>query len=101
PQVFGAQAIQRVMTKVPPLNPLRAFEAAARTGSLSKAAEELHVTPTAVSRHVQTLEGYLNRELFERKPSSRILTPAGRTYAASITRAIDEISRATRNLRAS
>lgn len=87
--------------KVPPLNPLRAFEAAARTGSLTKAAEELHVTPTAVSRHVRSLENYLDCELFERKPSSLVLTPAGRTYAASLTKAFEEISRATRNLRAS
>ncbi len=89
------------MIRVPPLNPLRAFEAAARTGSLSKAAEELHVTPTAVSRHVRSLESYLDCELFERKPSSLVLTPAGKTYAASLSRAFEEISRATRNLRSS
>lgn len=89
------------MIRVPPLNPLRAFEAAARTGSLSKAAEELHVTPTAVSRHVRSLESYLDCELFERKPSSLVLTPAGKTYAASLSRAFAEISRATRNLRSS
>ncbi len=89
------------MKSIPPLNPLRAFEASARTGSISKAAEELHVTPTAISRHVKTLEDYLEVALFHRRPSSLELTPAGRTYAISLSRAFEEISRATKNLKSS
>lgn len=89
------------MKLIPPLNPLRAFEASARTGSISKAAEELHVTPTAISRHVKTLEDYLDVSLFNRKPSSLELTPAGRTYALSLGRAFEEISSATKKLKSS
>lgn len=89
------------MKLIPPLNSLRAFEASARTGSLSKAAEELHVTPTAISRHVRTLEDYLDIPLFDRKPSSLELTPAGRTYALSLGRAFEEISSATKKLKSS
>ncbi len=89
------------MKLIPPLNPLRAFEASARTGSISKAAEELHVTPTAISRHVKTLEDYLDVPLFHRRPSSLELTPAGRTYAISLSRAFEEIARATKNLKSS
>lgn len=89
------------MKPIPPLNPLRAFEAAARTGSISSAAQELHVTPTAISRHVRSLEQYLDIQLFERKPSSLKLTHAGKTYAAGLSRAFSEIARATTNLKVS
>lgn len=89
------------MKFIPPLNPLRAFEASARIGSISKAAEELHVTPTAVSRQVKALEDYLGVPLFYRKPSSLELTPAGRTYAMSLIRVFDEISQATLKLKSS
>lgn len=62
---------------LPPLNALRAFEAAARLGSVSRAAEELHVTHGAVSRHVRTLEEALGAPLFEREGRGLALTPAG------------------------
>jgi len=54
------------VTRLPPLNPLRTFEAAAHHDSFTRAAEELHVTPAAVSRQVKLLEEYLGVELFER-----------------------------------
>ncbi|WP_299343036.1 LysR family transcriptional regulator [uncultured Pseudoxanthomonas sp.] len=62
---------------LPPLNALRAFEAAARLGSVSRAAAELHVTHGAVSRHVRTLEEALGRPLFVRDGRGLALTADG------------------------
>ena len=62
---------------LPPLNALRAFEAAARLGSVSRAAAELHVTHGAVSRQIRTLEEALGAPLFERDGRGLALTPAG------------------------
>ncbi|KAF1687679.1 transcriptional regulator [Pseudoxanthomonas broegbernensis] len=63
--------------QLPPLNALRAFEAAARLGSVSRAAEELHVTHGAVSRQVRVLEDALGAPLFEREGRGLALTAAG------------------------
>ena len=63
--------------QLPPLNALRAFEAAARLGSLSRAAEELHVTHGAISRHVHALEDALGAPLFVREGRGLVLTAAG------------------------
>ncbi|KAF1689243.1 LysR family transcriptional regulator [Pseudoxanthomonas koreensis] len=63
--------------QLPPLNALRAFEAAARLGSVSRAADELHVTHGAVSRHVRTLEEALGTPLFVREGRGLVLTAAG------------------------
>ena len=62
---------------LPPLNALRAFEAAARHLSITRAAEELHVTPAAVSHQVKGLEAYLGVQLFKRANRSLLLTDAG------------------------
>jgi DNA-binding transcriptional LysR family regulator len=62
---------------LPPLNALRAFEATARLGSASRAAEELHVTHGAISRHLRTLEEVLGQPLFARQGRGLALTPAG------------------------
>lgn len=62
---------------LPPLNALRAFEAAARLGSVSRAAGELHVTHGAVSRHIRTLEEALGRPLFVRDGRGLALTADG------------------------
>jgi len=77
-----------------PLNPLRAFEAAARLLSFTRAAAELHVTQVAVSRQVRVLEDYLGVLLFARGPHSITLTEAGARLYPSISRALDEISHA-------
>ncbi|QRQ84282.1 LysR substrate-binding domain-containing protein [Cupriavidus oxalaticus] len=70
---------------LPPLNPARAFEATGRLLSVSKAAEELSVTPAAVSRQVRTLEAYLGTTLLERAPGGRMqLTPAGARYLSEL-----------------
>ena len=63
--------------RLPPLNGLRAFEAAARSLSFTKAAEELNVTPAAVSHQVATLEHYLGVRLFRRHPKGLLLTEMG------------------------
>ncbi len=62
---------------LPPLNALRAFEAAARLGSVSRAAEELHVTHGAVSRQIRSLEEALGAPLFQRDGRGLALTPSG------------------------
>jgi LysR family glycine cleavage system transcriptional activator len=65
------------MERLPPLNPLRAFEAAGRLRSIRKAAEELFVTPGAVSRQVQSLERWLGTPLFRREPREMVLVHGG------------------------
>jgi len=79
----------------PPLNALRAFEATARLGSIKAAAAEINVTPGAVSRHVQVLEGWLGAPLFERVHRRVVLTDAGAAYLAEIRPAFDRIAAAT------
>lgn len=74
---------------------LRAFEAAARHLSFSKAGEELHVTQAAVSRQIKVLETFLNRSLFNRLTRQVELTPFGRSYFAAATQALEIIERAT------
>ena len=69
--------------KLPPLNSLRAFEAAARHGSFSNAAEELCVTHGAVSRHVQQLEGWLGFQLW-----TQSVQAAGTTDVAAVRAAL-------------
>ncbi|EIZ82115.1 LysR family transcriptional regulator [Methylobacterium sp. GXF4] len=81
--------------RLPPLNALKAFEAAARHASFTRAAEELRVTHGAVSRHVQMLEGWLGVPLFERHNRRVVLTEAGRSYAAEIGAALDRVALAT------
>jgi LysR family glycine cleavage system transcriptional activator len=63
---------------MPPLNALRAFEAAARHLSLTRAAQELHVTAGALSHQIRGLEDLLGQKLFERRVRSIALTPAGK-----------------------
>lgn len=77
-----------------PLNPLRAFEAAARLSSFTEAAAELSVTQVAISRQVRVLEDYLGVALFTRGPSSIQLTDAGARLYPAVGRALDEISHA-------
>lgn len=80
------------MRRLPFLNGVRAFEAAARAGSFAGAAEELHVSPAAVSRMVKLLEERLGVALFERGANRLSLTAAGRSYQAGLTRILDELA---------
>ncbi|HWM65832.1 MAG TPA: transcriptional regulator GcvA [Steroidobacteraceae bacterium] len=85
--------------RLPPLNALRAFEAAARHGSFSAAAQELRVTDSAVSQQVRTLERYLGTRLFKRLPRGLLLTELGSTYLPVLTAGFDRLSEATTRLR--
>ena len=80
---------------LPPLNALRAFEAAGRHQSFSGAAAELGVNHSAVSRHVRGLEHRLGTQLFRDLPRGVTLTQAGVRYLTQITPALDAISEAT------
>jgi LysR family glycine cleavage system transcriptional activator len=84
--------------RLPPLNALRAFEAAARHLSFLKAAEELHVTAGAVSQQIKTLEDHLSLKLFRRQPRGVLLTDAGQRYGKRIGELLDQIAGATRDL---
>lgn len=81
--------------RLPPLNALPSFEAAARHLSFSKAADELHVTHGAVSRAVRNLEDQLGVRLFVRETRSVSLTPIGASYAADVREALDHLAAAT------
>ncbi|TGQ64199.1 LysR family transcriptional regulator [Mesorhizobium sp. M00.F.Ca.ET.186.01.1.1] len=85
--------------RLPPLNALRAFEAAARHLNFRVAAIELNVTQGAVAQHVRGLEADLGAKLFERLPRGLALTDEGRAYVPNIRRAFDLISEATQLLR--
>jgi LysR family glycine cleavage system transcriptional activator len=88
------------MPALPPLNALRAFEAAARHLSMKEAAAELSVTPGAVSQLVRGLEERVGIQLFRRGNRSLVLTEAGQSYFAPVRHAFRHISEATRRLRA-
>lgn len=81
-------------TRIPSLNALRVFEAAARHGGFASAAEELNVTPAAVSHQVKTLESQLDVALFVRHPRGLELTGAGRQLLPQLTRGLDHLARA-------
>jgi LysR family transcriptional regulator, glycine cleavage system transcriptional activator len=72
------------MRRLPFLNGIKAFEAAARHGSFAGAAGELNVSPAAASRMVHLLEDRLGVALFERKANRLAMTPAGRAYQAGL-----------------
>lgn len=84
--------------RLPSLNALRAFEAAARHLSFTRAADELCVTQGAISRHIGILEDALGKKLFLRLPRRMELTPAAETYLVSVREAFDIIHAATRNV---
>ena len=86
-------------TPLPPLNWLRAFEAAARHLSFTQAAAELNVTQSAVSQHVRSLEAFLGRELFIRRTRALHLTEAGANYLPTIREAFGVLASGTRAFR--
>lgn len=81
--------------RLPPLNALRAFEAAARHLSFTKAAGELNVTPAAISHQVKSLEAYLGVPLFRRLTRGLALTDRGEAYLPDLTAALDRMAAAT------
>jgi len=86
------------MDRLPPLNAIRAFEAAARHLSITVAADELNVTPGAVSRQIRSLEETLGIQLLHRGHRQISLTSAGDDYYRAVTKAIDGLREATRRL---
>ena len=85
--------------RLPPLNWLRAFESAARLGSIKGAAEELFVTPAAVSQQVKKLEDYLGVELLLREYRRITLTPDGRRLRDGLSEAFQLMRRSVERLR--
>jgi LysR family glycine cleavage system transcriptional activator len=86
---------------MPSLNALRAFEAAARHASFATAAEELGVTPAAVSHQVKALEAWLGAALFVRRAQGLGLTELGRSALPGFSAAFDALGRAVQDLRGS
>jgi LysR family glycine cleavage system transcriptional activator len=87
-----------VSARLPPLNALRAFESAGRNQSFAKAAEELYVTPGAISRQIHTLEKYLGCQLFDRFHREVRLTPEARIYLDTVIDMFRQLERATNRL---
>jgi LysR family glycine cleavage system transcriptional activator len=80
------------MRKLPPLRSLHAFEAAARHGSFKAAAEELGVTPTAISHQIRLLEETCDRPLFQRRPRPLVLTSAGARLFPALRNGFDVLA---------
>lgn len=86
--------------RLPPLNALRAFEAAARNLSFTKAADELNVTPGAISQQIKQLEDYAGTPLFKRTGRSVLLTDAAQAALPLVREAFEQISEAGRVMQA-
>jgi DNA-binding transcriptional LysR family regulator len=92
--------MQRKRFNLPPLDLIQGFEAAARTLSFTKAAEELFITQSAVSRQIRALEDHLGIALFERRPRSLQLTEHGRTLHRAASELLERLQETTNRLRA-
>jgi len=86
--------------RIPPLNPLHVFEVVARVGNLTRAADELHISQSAVSRQIAVLEGYLDVRLFRRERRGVSLTPQGEAYLRDVGPAFALIAAGTERLAA-
>ena len=82
------------MRQLPPLNALRVFEVAARTGSYAAAATELGLTHGAISRHIASLEAWLGQKLFRRDGRRMVATPIAAMFASEVGHAFDRVTRA-------
>ena len=89
------------MTRLPPLNALRAFEAAARHLSFTKAAEELNVTPGAISQQIKALEDFVGGPLFRRRGRALLLTDDAQASLPALRQAFDRLAEAAQALSAS
>jgi len=90
---------ERSGRRIPPLNPLRAFEVAARHLSFTHAADELCVTQGAISRSVKALEDYLGEALFERTGHGLALTERSETFAARLSEGFNHLGEAADEFR--
>jgi len=80
------------MRRLPPLNSLRIFEVAARTGSYAEAGAELGITHGAVSRQIATLEGWLGQRLFIKEGRRMVATPMAKVFAAQVALSFDHLA---------
>ena len=88
------------ISRLPPMQALRAFDAVARLGSVGDAAEELHVTHGAISHQIHGLEALLGTPLIDRSGRRQTLTELGRVYAYQVRQALDALTEATADLSA-
>lgn len=98
PMQTGASDLPPKREATPPFEALRAFDAIARLGGIRKAADWLDRDHAVISRHLRALEKWCGQKLVERTPVGVVLTKAGKSYHASIARALDQISHATLDL---
>ena len=84
--------------KLPPFAAVKAFEAAARHMSFKQAADELCLSPSAVSHQIRALEDYLDTALFERSGNTIALTLTGEGYAGKLTHLLDAFDESTRSV---
>jgi len=89
------------MVRLPPLEAMRVFEVAARHGSYSRAAEELHITHGAVSQRIRQIEERVGIKLFERMGHRMVPTPDGRRLYDRVARSLAELTGALTSLRSS
>lgn len=87
-----------MVNRIPSLNWLRVFEAAARTGSFARAADTLNMSRPAVSQQIQALEGALDRQLFHRSARSITLTDAGKAFLPTVAQSLHALETASSNL---
>jgi len=85
-------------TELPPLNAVRVFEAAARLGNFKAAAEELNVTPSAISHQVANLETFLGTPLFSRSGRRVKLNTSGETYLRQVDDIFERLAKATQSI---
>src|SRR5688572_27710483 len=83
-----------------PLTSVRTFAVVARLLSISRAAEELNVTPSAVSHQIKVLEAYLSASLFKREKNKLKLTPAGEIYMSQVSEGLLLLAQATKTIKA-
>ncbi|ALG69323.2 transcriptional regulator GcvA [Beggiatoa leptomitoformis] len=88
-------SLKTPMRRLPPLNSIRAFEAAARHLSFNVAADELSVTPSAISHQIRLLEDFLGVKLFRRLNRQVILTPEGQSYLPTVSAVFEQLHTAT------
>ncbi|QFY41620.1 transcriptional regulator GcvA [Candidatus Methylospira mobilis] len=88
-----------MISHLPPLNALRAFESAARHLSFKKAAEELHVTPAAISHQIKALEDNLDIRLFHRGSRTLALTPVGQVALGKLHAGFNQLAEAVEDMR--
>ncbi|QRX83753.1 transcriptional regulator GcvA [Glaciimonas sp. PAMC28666] len=84
---------------LPPLQTLRAFEAAARLQNYTRASEELNLTHSAISHQIRALEASLGRKLFQRQGRNMVLTETGQILSEQVRQGLEELDRALRHTR--